>query len=261
VIQIESIQIENFRGIKRLNLDLRRKNFAVTGPNGAGKSGVIDAIDFGLTGNISRLTGEGTGGLTLKEHGPHVDARATPKAALVRLSVHIASLKKSATIERNLAAPNAPKITPNTPEVVEVFSRVANHPEVVLSRREIIKYVLAEPGRRSKEVQALLKLESVERFRASLTSASNKLRNEHEAAEAEVDAAGRDLAGALNIPHPTSAATLDAVNTWPLLFGGPSRNPSSAALRAGRGAAEVPRLSSLPRVRIREAPVRRSHMA
>lgn len=219
MIQLESIQIENFRGIKRLKLNLRRKNFAVTGPNGAGKSGVIDAIDFGLTGNISRLTGEGTGGLTLKEHGPHVDTKATPKAAVVRLSVHIASLNKAATIERNLAAPNTPKISPNTPEIAEVFSRVASHPEVVLSRREIIKYVLAEPGRRSKEVQALLKLENVERLRTSLTSVSNKLRNEYDAADADADAAGRDLAGALNIPKPTSAATLEAVNDRRRLLG------------------------------------------
>lgn len=219
MIQIESIHIENFRGIKQLNLNLARKNFAVTGPNGAGKSGVVDAIDFALTGNISRLTGEGTGGLTLKEHGPHVDARATPKAAVVRLSVHIAALNRAATIERNLAAPNAPKISPNIPEVADVFSRIASHAEAVLSRREIIKYVLAEPGRRSKEVQALLKLESVERFRTTLTSTSNKLRSEYDAAEAEADAAGRDLAGALNIPKATIAATLEAVNDRRTLLG------------------------------------------
>jgi len=37
--------IEEFRGIRDLNLDLADKNFGVCGPNGTGKSGVVDAID------------------------------------------------------------------------------------------------------------------------------------------------------------------------------------------------------------------------
>ena len=57
MIRLESIEIEEFRGIKKLQIDLRRKNFGICGPNGTGKSGVVDFIEFALTGNITRLSG------------------------------------------------------------------------------------------------------------------------------------------------------------------------------------------------------------
>lgn len=86
MIQIESIVIKEFRGIKNLSLDMRKKNFAVCGPNGTGKSGIIDAIEFALTGSISRLAGEGTGNISVKEHAPHVDSRNNPAKSLVEIS-------------------------------------------------------------------------------------------------------------------------------------------------------------------------------
>jgi recombinational DNA repair ATPase RecF len=48
MIQLTAIRIEEFRGIRTLELDLDRNSFVVLGPNGSGKSGVIDAIDFSL---------------------------------------------------------------------------------------------------------------------------------------------------------------------------------------------------------------------
>jgi hypothetical protein len=49
----------------------------------------------------------------------------------------------------------SPTITPSQPKVVAAFEGVKLHPEFVLSRRELIRYVLSEPGQRNKEVQAL----------------------------------------------------------------------------------------------------------
>jgi DNA repair exonuclease SbcCD ATPase subunit len=70
MIQLESIHIEEVRGIRKLDLDFQKGKFAICGPNGSGKSGVIDAIEFGLTGQMGRLTGRGTKGLSVSEHGP-----------------------------------------------------------------------------------------------------------------------------------------------------------------------------------------------
>lgn len=66
MIRIQKIHIHEFRGIRDLTLDLGGENFAVCGPNGTGKSGVVDAIEFALTGSISRLSGRGTGELPLE---------------------------------------------------------------------------------------------------------------------------------------------------------------------------------------------------
>jgi predicted ATP-dependent endonuclease of OLD family len=85
MIRIEKIHIHEFRGIRELILDLKGQNFAACGPNGTGKSGIVDAIEFALSGNISRLSGAGTGGLSVKAHGPHVDSRNKPEVAFVTL--------------------------------------------------------------------------------------------------------------------------------------------------------------------------------
>ena len=120
MIKIDSITIEEFRGIRKLTLDLNGKNFAICGPNGTGKSGVVDALEFVLTGNISRLSGEGRGEITLKQHAPHVDKRDDPSKARVIVNVTIPHLNKKATVERDAKNPALFKVTPNTPEIVEV---------------------------------------------------------------------------------------------------------------------------------------------
>lgn len=85
MIQIESVDIRELRGIRTLGISPGRKSFVISGPNGSGKSGVVDAIQFGVTGDISRLSGKGTVGLTVQRHGPHVDRRDDPEAAEVSL--------------------------------------------------------------------------------------------------------------------------------------------------------------------------------
>src|ERR1700685_2894344 len=110
MILAKTLTIHEFRGIRDLTLDLGCANFAVCGPNGTGKSGIVDALEFALTGDISRLAGSGTGGLSVKEHGPHVDSRNKPDKARVKLDVFIPSLKVKATIERTVKEGSEPKI-------------------------------------------------------------------------------------------------------------------------------------------------------
>ena len=96
MIRLESAHIEEVRGIRKLDIDFAGKTFAISGPNGSGKSGVIDAIEFGLTGDIGRLSGKGSKQLSIKEHGPHVDKVKFPGAAFVTLKVSFPpALKKS----------------------------------------------------------------------------------------------------------------------------------------------------------------------
>ena len=66
-------------------------------------------------------------------------------------------------------------LEPDDPEVRGIVEDVADHPELTLSRREIIKYIIVEAGQRSKEIQELLKLESIGQTRGVLKTASNKL--------------------------------------------------------------------------------------
>ena len=213
MIRIEKIHIHEFRGIRDLKLELKGQNFAACGPNGTGKSGIVDAIEFALTGNISRLAGSGTGGLSVKVHGPHVDSRNNPGAAFVTLDVIIPELGgKKATIHRTVKAAGTPKITPRNADVAATFKRVNLHPEFVLSRRELIRYVISEPGQRAKEVQTLLRLDDVEKLRAVLQKIANACAKDLQGFErAEADAI-KSFLRALDAPQFRNKAVLDAVN-------------------------------------------------
>ena len=212
MITVERIKIEEFRGIRDLTVDLGSANFAVCGPNGTGKSGIVDALEFGLTGTISRLIGKGRGALSVKEHGPHVNSRTHPQKAVVTLEVSIQSLGKKATITRNVKSPKAPKITPDDPAIRAVFEHVQRHPEFSLSRHEIIKYVLAEPGVRAEEVQALLQLDKLDTTRRLLLKISNAATRDLKSLEGERDRTATCLMSALGIAELKAPTLLAAVN-------------------------------------------------
>ncbi|MGE3787501.1 MAG: AAA family ATPase [Nitrospirales bacterium] len=212
MIRLESLKINEFRGIRNLTLDFKGNSFGICGPNGTGKSGVIDALEFGLTGNVSRLSGEGSGEVSLKLHGPHVDMRDAPEKASVLLKISLPSLKKSATIERNLKKPSNPKVTPNDPEILKVLHEVELHPEIVLSRRELIRYVLATPGNRAREVEALLQLNQVEKVRTALQRTANNCEKQLPLFTQKVNQSRDNLLGALDITELTQEKILLSVN-------------------------------------------------
>jgi hypothetical protein len=213
MIKIESISIKEFRGIRDLTLDFNGKSFAVCGPNGTGKSGVVDALEFGLTGNVSRLSGEGRGDISVKQHGPHVDSRNAPDKARVIVKVSIPLFNLVVTIDRSVQTPTAPKITPNDPRAIIVLNLVQAHPEIALSRRELIRYVLATPGKRADEVQALLHLDQVERVRGVFQKISNASKKEHLVFNNATNDARTNLLRALDLTELTKSKLLVAANS------------------------------------------------
>ncbi len=108
MIKVESITMKEVLGSRELTLDFEHeKTIAISGPNGSGKSGVVDALEFCLTGEISRLQGTGTKGLTVQRHGPHVEFQNRPSSAEVTMCVRFLELGKTAVTSRNMS--NAPK--------------------------------------------------------------------------------------------------------------------------------------------------------
>lgn len=212
MIKLESAHIEEVRGIRKLDLDFRRETFAISGPNGSGKSGVIDAVEFGLTGQIGRLTGRGTKGLSVSEHGPHVDKTKFPDAAFVTLKVFLPGIGKSVTITRRVKFPKKPKIEPADDDVKAALAEIADHPEITLSRRELLRFILVEPTKRSDEIQTILKLDDIGQTRSSLNTAQNKLQIAHGTATAQVESDRHALELHLQIPTLSSEDLLKAVN-------------------------------------------------
>lgn len=212
MIKLESAHIEEVRGIRKLDIDFRKGTFAISGPNGSGKSGVIDAIEFALTGQISRLTGRGTKGLSVSEHGPHVDKIKFPDAAFVELRVFLPGIGKSVTITRKVSSPKKLKIVPADDDVKAALAEIADHPEITLSRREILRFILVEPTKRSEEIQTILKLDEIGEVRGALNTAQNKLQTNHRNATAQMQSAREALQLHIQIPTVLPADVLEAVN-------------------------------------------------
>ena len=200
------------RGIRELTVSPNRKSFVVSGPNGSGKSGIVDAIQFALTGEMSRLSGKGTAGLSVTRHGPHVDRRDDPAAAEVSLRFYVPELDRSATLTRSVKSHKTFRLDPDEPKIRAVVDEIGGHAELTLSRREIIKYIIVEAGERSKEIQALLKLEEIGETRGVLKTMGNKLSITLRNAEALVATADDALRRHLDIKTLRSEDILTSVN-------------------------------------------------
>jgi DNA repair exonuclease SbcCD ATPase subunit len=212
MIRLESAHIEEVRGIRKLDIDFGKSTFAISGPNGSGKSGVIDAVEFGLTGQIGRLTGRGTKGLSVAEHGPHVDKTKFPDAAFVELKVFLPGIGKSATITRKVSSPKKPKIVPADKDIKAALAEIADHPEIALSRRDILRFILVEPTKRSEEIQTILKLEEIGQTRNALNTAQNRLQTAQKAANALAQSSREALQLHIQISTLRADDLLGAVN-------------------------------------------------
>jgi hypothetical protein len=81
----------------------------------------------------------------------------------------------------------------------DAVAQAQAHPELTLSRREIIKYVVSKPADRAQEVQALLKLDRLDLFRRLLRSALTKTSSDLSSANSELQTAEQSFMGHLDI--------------------------------------------------------------
>ena len=155
-MKILSIEINCLRGIKNLKLNLEGKNAIIYGDNGTGKSGVIDAIDFLLSGEISRINGVGTGGINLQSHGKHV--KSTPEDAWVSAVVKLPNTDKKLTIKRTLINHLTLECDEEYKQYFQNIEKIAKLQAHFLSRREITKYISSTDSNRAKDIESLLNL-------------------------------------------------------------------------------------------------------
>lgn len=212
MIRVKTIHIEEFRGIRKLDLNLDAKNFGICGPNGTGKSGVVDAVEFCITGDVTRLSGQGSTGLSVKAHAPHVDQHDHPEKSNVTITADIPSLGKSVKITRSVKNPRKVEITPYDAQVKGVIEELQTHPEFALSRREIIKYIITPPGKRSEDVQTLLRLDYIEKLRKNIKTFYNKRKGDSDEADRARLRAEVDLKNSLKIDRLEQTLVLEKVN-------------------------------------------------
>lgn len=170
-MKVISLEINEFRGIRYLFITLNGKNASVYGPNGSGKSGVVDALDFLLTGKITRLTGEGTSGISLKEHGKHIDADIND--SYVRGCLRFDDIPQDVEVKRFVNKPNELIYEEKYRGSVEPILKLAARGHYVLTRKNLLKYIVAKSGERGKEIQGLLNIDEIEKTRTVLVKNQN----------------------------------------------------------------------------------------
>jgi DNA repair exonuclease SbcCD ATPase subunit len=209
-MKIHEVQIEHIRGIKdRISLSFNGKNSVIFGPNGTGKSGIVDAIDFLFTGNISRLTGRGSRGMSQDEHGPHIDAK--PEDAIVRAQVSFDG-KDPIILERKMSDPKKLLCTGDMDDSAKAALQVAAKGQHVLSRSEILKFIESESGQRSAEIQALLNLNKVEELRKAFVTISRDAERKLQADRATFTTSKTKVKDILDLKEFSEAEALKKVN-------------------------------------------------
>lgn len=168
-MRILELEIENVRGIrKKITLTPKGDNAVIYGPNGTGKSAVVDAVDFLFTGDISRLAGRGSKGMSLKEHGSHIDVK--PKDSVVKAKIEIDGIDQPIILERKMSKPKELVFPEIDEKLFHDTLEIAQKGQHVLSRSEILKFIAAEAGKRADEIQAILNLDMVEDLRKTLVT-------------------------------------------------------------------------------------------
>lgn len=186
-MKVVNLEINEFRGIKNLKLEFNGDNACISGPNGSGKSAVVDALDFLLTGKISRLTGEGTSGIYLKDYGRHIDAHVDE--SYVKASLQLGSPQQNIVVKRELKNPSILIFDNQYANLLKPIQDIANRGQYVLLRKHLLQYIVAKGSDRAKAINGLLKIDDVEKARSELMSKMNShKRNYSDAQKIRLDA-------------------------------------------------------------------------
>lgn len=219
-MKILSLNIQNIRGIKEAALAPDGKNFVIWGPNGSGKSAVVDAIDFLLTGQIARLIGEGTAGITLSRHGPHIDHTKDPSQSFVKAEMEVPGVSGNVILRRCMANPEKLEVEGADISQLAEILELAGRRQHSLSRREILKYVAAQAGKRSAEVQTLLNLEDLEVIRKAIGRVLTQAKTDKKNATQSVIVGESDIKSTLTLDTFDQDAVISKVNELRRLIGG-----------------------------------------
>ena len=231
-MRLLDLTVQNVRGLRDLHIKLDGKNVVILGPNGAGKSCVVDAINFLFSGRISRLTGEGTAGISLSRHGPHIDHDAD--SAIVTATVLLEGIPEPIELSRCMAQPDQLVCPDVARESLGKMRDLMRRGGVVLTRRDILRYVAAEARKRANEIEDLLHLKDVHDVRSSFRRARTELDRKEKAAKTAIDDAKAQVNVTLGLPTYIPAGLLEAVNdSRHTLGGGPLDVPESHRLKEG----------------------------
>lgn len=196
---IDGIQVQNFRGIRRINLPVNGRNLIIVGENGAGKSSIVDAIEYFFTGRIAPL--EGRSDVNKNRSIPNLKGGPTA----VKLTLH------GMPPETGIALPY-PRRTKAVPPALKPVADLAKRRSFVLRRSQILSFVNARDAERYKEVSQLIGLGRLDRMDDCWRQERNSARKRMEGLQGEQQRILGRLGELLHTKVRNESAVVRAVN-------------------------------------------------
>jgi len=209
-MKIHELEIKNIRGIPYIDLKPCGKNFLIFGPNGTGKSAIIDAIDFLLTGDISRFRGEGTGEISLLKHGHHISHK--PKDAEVKALIKIDEVPELIEIKRQMKSKKILEYDRKYSQYLNPIIEQASRGQHILTRRDLLKFIYSQPLNRATEIQTLLNITEIETIRKTLMNVKNSLESDLHNSQSNVDRELNEIRAIVQKDEVSDKILLDFIN-------------------------------------------------
>lgn len=206
-MKLIDLTIDNIRGIPHIEIKPNGENIVIFGPNGTGKSGIVDALDFLLTGNISRFKGEGSGEIKLTKHGTHIEHE--PSDAKVKATFKLGEDSRRVSLTRTMSKPG---VVEGDEPAVKSRIELASKGQHVLTRKELLNFITSQPKTRAETIQTLLNINEIERVRTTLQSVKTELKRKYETAQRTHAKESAEIAAFIRSPKFTEDSVVTFIN-------------------------------------------------
>ncbi len=214
-MKLQEISIRETRGLRAFDRVLGCDNLVVYGENGTGKSGLVDAIDFLLTGAMRRISGAGTSGIDLNTHGKHVASKLEDSVVTAKVQIRSSTIDVKRTMKsKDLEILNAGAMD----SAAFLDSIKAGH--FALTRKELLKFIACEGSKRAEQVQSLLDLQDIDKIRTSFSQSLKALDKLKIKYESVCQSSERQIDSFLELKQGSWSDRLEKVNAARQQLGG-----------------------------------------
>lgn len=198
VTKIKSVQINALRGIPYRELIFEGKNIIIKGDNGTGKSSIVQAFEYLFTGTVSSL--EGTQGVSVRKNLNHINYKLSDVFVQINFNEGNMNLRRLYNVDPS----------PNT--ILTSYYEGARNGKFILTRSDMLKFVLAKPSDRFKAISSVIGIEKLDEIELDLKRYYDKLNQEYSVNDREINTHFNEISLLLNIKVKTKKEILFELN-------------------------------------------------